>query len=250
MEKIYLSLVIPAYNEEENIKSGALESVYHYLKKQKYSWEVLIVDDGSIDKTTFLAEKFSREHKNFKVYQEPHRGKAGAVIAGMLVASGQIILFTDMDQATPINQLAKVLPQFERGKYDIVIGSRQGREGAPFIRKAMAYGFKILRILILGLGYSDTQCGFKAFNKKTVKQVFERMQVFTEKRALEGSAVTAGFDLELLYIAKKLGLKVVEVPVIWHHKGTLRVNPIKDSWQALKDLTRVRISAFLGRYNV
>ena len=109
--KIYLSVVIPNYNEEKNIKAGSLDEVYGYLKKQKYSWEVLLVDDGSLDNTVSLLNSFARAHKGFKVYKEPHRGKAGTVIAGMLKARGQIVLFADMDQATPLNQIEKFLPK-------------------------------------------------------------------------------------------------------------------------------------------
>lgn len=247
--KPYLSVVIPAYNEEKNINSGVLDEVYDYLKKQKYSWEVLLVDDGSIDHTLNLLESFSQSHKNFRVLAEPHRGKAGTVIAGMLASNGEIVLFTDMDQATPIKEIEKLLPKFEEG-YDGAIGSRGGREGAPLVRKVMAFGFAALRTLILRLPYNDTQCGFKAFKNAAAKKIFERMRVFKEEQNVKGAAVTAGFDLEVLYIARKLGIKVAEVPVTWHHKGTVRVSPIRDSWQGLRDLFKVRINAFLGKYKI
>jgi len=242
-----LSIVIPAYNEEGNIKDGVLEAVSSYLNKQKYSWEVLIVDDASTDTTVQLSEAFVKKHAGFKVLKEPHRGKGGTVIAGVLSAKGEIILFADMDQATPLNQVEKFFPKFRNG-YDIVIGSRAGRKGAPILRKIMASGFVLLRTMILRLPYKDTQCGFKAIKKNTAKEIFKRMQIFNEKTKVDGAAVTAGFDLELLYIARKLKLKVAEVPVIWHHKGTERVSAIKDSWQGLRDMMRVRTNALLGRY--
>jgi len=248
MKNIYLSVIIPAFKEEKNIKSGVLEKVWNYLKKQNYPWEILIVDDGSPDETAELAGDFADKHKGFRVLKEPHRGKGGTVIAGMLKARGKIILFTDMDQATPINEIDKILPMFNKG-FDIVIGSRHGREGAPLVRKTMAFGFALLRNLILGLPFKDTQCGFKAFEKDAAKKIFGRLKIFSERKKVKGARVDAGFDLEVLYIAKKLGFKVAEVPVAWHHKGTERVNPIGDSFNGLRDLLRVRMNAFLGKYN-
>lgn len=243
-----LSIVIPAYNEEKNLKTGVLDDVAAYLKKQKYSWEVLLVDDGSTDNTHDLLKKFATNHRGFMALREPHRGKAGAVIAGMLHAQGEIILFTDMDQATPIDQIEKLLPKFADS--DIVIGVRSGREGAPIVRKIMAFGFTVLRTLILRLPYKDTQCGFKAFTHNASTEIFKRLKVFKDQQVVKGAAVTAGFDLEILYIARKLGLKVSEAPVVWHHKGTVRVNPVKDSIAGLRDLLKVRWNAILGKYKV
>src|ERR1035437_7202779 len=134
--KPFLSVIMPAYNEEYNLRTGVLDSVYDYLSDQKYSWEILFVDDGSTDSTLRLAKNFGVKHPNFIVLAEPHRGKAGTVTAGILKAKGEIILFTDTDQATPIDQIEKILPKFSAG-FDVVIGSRHGREGAPFVRKIM-----------------------------------------------------------------------------------------------------------------
>jgi len=249
MGKTFLSIVIPAYNESQNIKKGALNEVGDYLSRQKYSWEVLLVDDGSTDSTPKLLKEYSNKHQGFKVLAEPHRGKGGTVIAGMLKAQGEIVLFTDFDQATPIGEIEKFFPKFNEGK-DIVIGSRTGREGAPILRKLMAWGFSLLRTIILRLPYADTQCGFKAFKRQASQKIFARMKVFNDKKVARGAAVTAGFDLEILYIARKLKLKVSEVKVNWHHKETERINPVKDSWEGLKDLLSVRMNALLGRYRV
>ncbi len=249
MKQIHLSVVVPAFNEEYNLRTGALDSVYDYLAEQKYSWEILFVDDGSTDNTVNLAEAFAKKHNNFFVLKEPHRGKAGTVTAGVLKAKGEIILFTDTDQATPIDQLEKVLPKFESG-YDVVIGSRHGREGAPIIRKIMASGFSFLRLLILRLPYKDTQCGFKAFSASAAENIFKRLRIFDKNAKSVGASVSAGFDLEVLYVARKLNYKVAEVPVDWHHKEGTKVDPIKDSLEGLRDLLMVRINALQGKYGV
>ena len=255
----FLSVVIPAYNEEENIRKNVLEKVYQYLSSQNYSWEVLIVDDKSTDRTAELARQFSRRHSGFRVFREEHRGKGGTVVAGMLAAKGEVIIFTDMDQATPINQIEKLLPKVSakggsaaggKGDYDIAICSRTGREGAPFIRKLMAYGFMILRTLVLRLPYKDTQCGFKAFKRTAANKIFRKMKIFSEKATTKGASVSAGFDLEILYVARKLGLRVAEVPVEWSHQEGTKVNPVKDSWEGFRDLIKVRINALLGQYKV
>lgn len=246
---IYLSVVIPAYNEEYNLRTGVLDGVYDYLVEQNYTWEILVIDDGSSDNTAKLASDFARKHKQIKVFKEPHRGKAGAVISGMLKASGDIILFTDMDQATPIDQVEKVLPKISQG-YDVVIGSRVGREGAPIIRKLMAYGFAVLRTIILRLPYPDTQCGFKAFTSEAAKKIFGKMKIFSERTETVGASVHAGFDLEILYLARKLKLKVTDVRVDWHHKEGTKVSAVKDSWEGLRDLLRVRWNAITGKYKV
>jgi len=243
----FLSVVIPAYNEEYNLRTGVMDSVYDYLLQQDYTWEILFVDDGSTDNTAKLAEDFAKKHSNFFVLKEPHRGKAGTVTAGVLKAKGEIILFTDTDQATPIDQVEKVLPKFKQG-YDVVIGSRSGREGAPLIRKIMAYGFSILRLLILRLPFKDTQCGFKAFSKEAAEEIFKRLEIFDSKNKSVGASVTAGFDLEILYIARKLRYKIAEVPVDWHHKEGTKVDPIKDSVEGLRGLIMVRINSLQGKY--
>lgn len=248
MKKVHLSVVIPAYKETDNIRAGALQSVYSYLREQKYEWEVIIVDDGSPDNTADMAETFANKHKGFLVMREPHRGKGGTVIAGVLAANGKYVLFADMDQATPIGEVEKLLSKLEGG-YDVAIGSRSGRKGAPLLRKVMAYGFMILRATILRLPYSDTQCGFKALSREAAREVFTRMKVVSKKTSMS-AGVTAGFDLEILYLARKLGLKVAEVPVEWEHKGSARVSPLRDSWQGLRDLIKVRINAIKGTYRI
>lgn len=250
MEKIILSVVIPCFNEERNIRLGALENVAHYLKKKEFNYEVILVDDGSIDQSRKLIKEFIGEHNRFKLLCRQHQGKAAAVISGIRNSQGNYILFTDLDQATPINQLDILMPWFEKG-YDLIIGSRNTeRYGAPFMRQAMARGFIFIRNLILDLGIRDTQCGFKIFTKKAAGDIINRLKVHNLTRTAHGSTVTAGFDVELLYIAKLYGYRIAEVPVEWHYQETRHVNPIKDSWEGLVDLIKIRWNSIRGIYKI
>lgn len=247
--KIKLSVIIPAYNESENLNNGVLDEVYNYLKRQEFTYEVLIVDDGSKDNTVQLVKKYIEDKASFKLIENTHSGKAITVMTGMLKASGQIVLFTDMDQATPINQIEKLLPKFDED-YDIVIGSRSGREGAPLIRKVVAWGFASLRNIIIGLPFKDTQCGFKVFNQKAVLSVFPKvLKIWQSIKSSGKAAVNAGFDIETLFIAKKMGLKIAEVPVGWRFVGTERVQVIRDSLEALKDMLRIKLVDMGGKYD-
>lgn len=244
-----ISIVIPAYNEEKNIRLGALDKVARYLEKQTYEWEVIIVDDGSTDSTKRLLKEFTEKNRHYRVLYNQHHGKAATVIAGMLEAKGDVILFTDLDQATPLDQLEKVLPWFRKG-YDVVIGSRnRRREGAPLTRLVMARGFMILRSAILGLqGITDTQCGFKAFKRDVAKNIFNKLSLYKASNMVSGASVTAGFDIETLFLAKRLGHSIKEVPVEWHYVETRRVNPIKDSIEGFIDILKIRWNAWQGKY--
>lgn len=249
MKKPYLSVVIPAYNEEINIRLGALDKVARYMESRDYSWEVILVDDGSTDETKALLDDHTKKTNGFRVIHNPHQGKAATVIAGSFAAIGDYILFTDLDQATPIPEVEKILPWFDKG-FDVVIGSRSGRrEGAPLTRIAMARGFMLLRSMLLGLhGITDTQCGFKAFRQDVARNIFGKLKLYGDSHVVQGSMVTAGFDLEVLYLAKKVGYKIKEVPVEWHYVETRRVNPVKDSWQGLMDILKIRMNAWRGVY--
>ena len=250
-----LSVVIPAFNEEGSLKKGVLNDVYDYLKNSNYKWQVLIVDDGSTDSTAKICEDFVSKHSGFKLMKEPHRGKGGTVISGMLEARGDYLLFADMDQATPLPEVEKLIDKLDNG-FDIAIGSRHGREGAPIIRKIMAYGFSLLRLLVLRLPFKDTQCGFKIFKKDAANRIFGKMKIFTQTQSNSAGfneknpSVSAGFDLEVLYLARKLGYKVAEVPVTWHHQEGTKVNPIRDSIEGFRDLMMVRLNSLQGKYKV
>lgn len=249
MEKIYLSVIIPAYNEEPNFKKGAIDQIPSYLEKQNYSYEVLIVDDGSEDATASLAEAFSKKHKNIRVIKNTHQGKAETVKKGVEEAKGEIILFTDFDQATPIQEVEKLLPFFP--EFDIVIGSRQlpgaKREKEPFHRHLMGIVFNLIVQTIAVRGIWDTQAGFKSFKSEVAKPLFSKLKVYGKGGKVQGALVTA-FDVELLFLAKKNKFKIKEVPIVWHHVATTRVNPLKDSLRMFRDVIKIRMNDFKGIY--
>jgi dolichyl-phosphate beta-glucosyltransferase len=243
-----LSIIIPAYNESKNLKKGVLEDIYSYLTSSSYSYEVIIVDDGSTDNTTQLINQQIKDKPRFRLIENPHGGKAKTVITGLLAAEGEIALFTDTDQATPLKEIEKFIPKFEEG-YDIVIGSRKGRRGAPWVRRLSAWGFAILRKIILGLPFSDTQCGFKAFNAKSREDIFQKIKNEWGVVHTGGGAVNAGFDVEILFIGKKMGLKIAEVEVEWKYVDTERVQVVKDALAAIYDMLRIRMSGLTGKYD-
>lgn len=248
-DKIYLSVVIPAYNEESNFKKSVLDAVPQYLERQNYPYEILIVDDGSEDKTATFAQEFAKKYKNVRVIKNPHQGKAETVKTGVFESKGDLILFTDFDQATPISEVKKLWPFFPG--YDIVIGSRQlpgaKREKEPYYRHLMGIVFNFLVQLIAVRGIWDTQAGFKCFKGNVAKELFGKLKVYGKGQKVKGAMVTA-FDVELLFLAKKAGYKTKEVPIIWHHVVTTRVNPFKDSLRMLRDVVKIRLNDLRGVY--
>lgn len=249
-DKPRLSVVIPAYNEEPNFKKGLIDEAPRYLSKQSYDYEILIVDDGSDDETADLAQKFAKKYKNVRVIKNPHQGKAETVKTGVIEAKGEYILFTDFDQATPLSEVEKLLPLFP--EYDIAIGSRQlpgaKREKEPFHRHLMGLVFNLIVQIIAVRGIWDTQAGFKCFKAGVAKELFGKLKVYGKGKQVKGALVTA-FDVELLFIAKKMGYKIKEVPIIWHHVATSRVNPIKDSLRMLRDVIKIRFNDLRGIYS-
>ena len=244
-------LVVPCYNEEANLRAGSLAHVLNYANRADDIREVLVVDDGSTDSSRLLVAEIGRKHAKLRLLTEPHRGKAGAVIAGIQAANCDYVLFTDMDQATPIEEIERVRPYLVAG-FDLVAGSRSGRRaGAPLIRKLMASGFILIRRLILDVGaVTDTQCGFKCIRTTLAKRICESLRIYRPGvQQASGATVTAAFDAELLFVARRLGARVVEVPVAWHYVGTRRVHPIRESWRGFRGLLDIRATAARGDYD-
>ncbi len=246
-----ISLVIPCYNEEANLQKGVLDKIGNYVTDDGRFVEVVIVDDGSQDKSKrIIKERYLPMFSKFRLVENDHGGKAQALITGIRSAKGDHVIFTDMDLATPIEEAEKLIA--ESKNYSIVIGSRNSRrKGAPLLRKIMAVGGIIVKDFLVNLkGIRDTQCGFKLFKKNVALDVIERLQVSTNHKGLRGSSVSAGFDVEFLFIATKLGYDVKEVPVIWRHVETHNVNFIKDSVEGLGDYLRIKYYSLTGKYDL
>ena len=263
-KQLFLSVIIPCYNEETNLKRGILNEVDDYLESQDYQSEVIISDDGSSDESPRIVEEFTKTHPRFKLLKNKHAGKPFAVRAGIKKASGEIVLFTDMDQSTPLNQIEKILPNFARNKvlakqgsyfkqgFDLVIGSRgKQRVGFSLFRQLASAIFRLTRQTILLKNIVDTQCGFKAFKNEVAKDLFSRLQIFKETKETRGWRVGA-FDVELLFIAQKQGYRIAEVLVEWQDKDIAQGKQrkfFKESWEMLKEILRVKLSDLRGYYD-
>ena len=242
---IELSIIIPAYQEAQAIAAGKLARVTDWLAAQPYASELLVVDDGSTDDTAQLAQPLAT-----RVITIPHQGKAAAIIAGIAAAQGAQVLFTDMDQATPISHAPTLLAALADGA-DIAIGSRGlVRPGAPVGRYLLSWGQVALRSLLIGLYLTDTQCGFKAMRREAALTTLQHLHRYHPTRlgVLDAPSVTSGFDVELLFVAQRLGYQIREVPITWSYQETRRVNLLRDAWRGLHDLYTIRVADWQGAY--
>lgn len=251
MSKPKLSVIITSYNEKENIQRGVLDEINDYLKKVKYSWEVIINDDGSTDGSRQLIQEFVKKNKGFKFIKGNHGGKAAGLLNGIKKAKGEIILFTDVDQSTPLKEVEKLLPYYDQG-YDVVFGSRgKIRQNFAWYRQLMSWGFRVIRQLFLLRDVSDTQCGFKSFNSKLVKDIFPRLSILKNAGKASGWTVSA-FDVELLFLAEKQGAKLKEVDVLWQDEDvstTKSKNFIKESFDMFNQILSVKRNDMQGKYD-
>jgi len=235
------SLVIPAYNEAARLGTS-LEKVLAYVHSQGWNAEVIVVDDGSRDQTAEIIRAFAAKDPIVRLVQNPgNRGKGYSVRNGMLRAEGEILIFSDADLSSPIEESAKLLEALQGA--DIAIGSRWLRtetqiQRQPLHRQIFGRIFNLLMRLILGLQYKDTQCGFKAFNRAAAQAIFPLQRI-----------ERWGFDPEILFLARKLSFKVKEVPVLWGHSGGTRINPLVDGFRMFTEMLRIRWYSVTGRYN-
>jgi len=250
-----ISVIIPCYNEEKNLERGVLDEVYEYLKRQDCAWEVIVVNDESTDGSKGLIERFVAGKEQFYLFDIPHGGKPAAVWAGIQQARGGIVLFTDMDQSTPIEELGKLLPWYGRG-FDVVIGSRgSAREGFSVVRKAGSFVFRTLRSLFLLRDIRDTQCGFKSCRREAALEIFPRLQFFRLQERPAGWKVSA-YDVELLYLFERAGYRIKEVVVRWSNRdesetkgqgGELR-RYVNESVEMAKEVARIKVNQVRGVY--
>jgi glycosyltransferase involved in cell wall biosynthesis len=254
-----LSVVIPAYNEAARLPV-TLPSLLAYLAVQSYTWELLLVDDGSSDTTLALFEQAasqpatSQPPSRIRVLAEPHRGKAAAVRAGMLAATGSAILFSDADLSTPLATIGPMLAQLSGfgGDAQVVIGSREGvtarRHDEPLHRHLLGRGFNLLVQLLAVPGIQDTQCGFKLFTRAAAHDLFGRLRLYGDDAPLVRGPMVTGFDVELLFLARRRGYRIVEQPVQWQHVPGSKVDPLRDAARMLLDVIRVRLNDLRGIY--
>lgn len=251
--KPYLSVIIPCYNEEANLKRGVLAEVAKYLKTKDFPWEVIISDDGSNDQSRAVAEEKIKNLTGFVLLENPHAGKPAALLSGLRKAQGEIVLFADMDQSTPIGEFDKLLPSFKKD-FVVVIGSRGvTRKDFPLYRKLGSFFFKSFRQLFLLRRIQDTQCGFKAFKRLVVLEVFPKLAFFKQEQKAIGWRVTS-YDVELLFMLAKKGFKIAEVPVSWQDRDisvgkTSRGKYLKESKEMFLEVLRVKINDLKGEYN-
>lgn len=241
----FLSIVIPAYNEVENFESGILNSVAEFLSQQKYTWEVLLVDDGSTDTTHQLLTQFCKQHQGFNIIHIEHGGKAAAVTGGMLAARGQIILFTDFDQSTPIAEVGKFIENHKYGA-DVVISYRNIRRDT-LIARIRGWTFVTLVQTVVLPGIKDSQCGFKSFTNIAAKKIFANLLVSKMGKQVSGGYMGA-FDVEVLFLARKFGYRIDQVPVEWTRYVSNRLNVWREPLLMAIDTFKVRIYDILGKY--
>ena len=242
---IALSVVIPAYNESAAIEAGALEIVRSWLDARPFETELVVADDGSVDETVALALRTAD-----LVLELPRGGKASALSAGVRAARGEIVLLSDMDLATPIEDGSRLLEAIRAGA-DAAIGSRGfARPGAPPQRYLLSLGQMFLSRILLGLPFTDTQCGFKAWRRSELLQVLDQMVVYSPDRpgGAGRGGVTSGFDAECLLVARRLGMDVREIPVSWKHMASARVRPATEAMRGVRDLIGIATARHRGLY--
>jgi dolichyl-phosphate beta-glucosyltransferase len=245
----WLSIVVPAYNEEARLPAS-LEGIHQYLTRQVYTAEVIVVDDGSEDKTATVAQARQVSMPELRVLRNPHRGKAYALRTGVMASEGALVFLCDADLSMPISEIAKFFPVIGSG-HGLAIGSREApgaqRFGEPPYRHLMGRVFNSLVRIVLFGEFQDTQCGFKCLTRDAARDIFPRLQVRTGDAAVKGPMVT-GFDVELLYLARKLGYRIAEVGIHWYYAPGTKVNPLRDTLRLVADVLKVRINDRRGYY--
>jgi dolichyl-phosphate beta-glucosyltransferase len=236
------SIVIPAYNEGARL-GATLEKVLAYVRARGWDAEVIVVNDGSRDNTAEIVKTFGARDPALRLVENPgNRGKGYSVRHGMLNARGRIVLFSDADLSSPIEEASKLFQTLEEGA-DIAIGSRWLRsetqtQRQPLHRQIFGRVFNLLLRITLGLKFKDTQCGFKAFRQPAVQAIFPLQKI-----------ERWGFDPETLFLARKFKFKVQEIPVAWGHSGGTRIHPLIDGSRMFMEMLRIRWYDLTGKYD-
>ncbi len=251
-----LSIVIPCYNELANLENGCLREVEEYLQGVDFTWEVVIANDGSTDGSGEFVHAWCAERTEWTALDVAHGGKPVAVWAGIQAAVGEIVLFTDMDQSTPLREWEKLRRFYDRG-YEVVIGSRGGeREGFTAFRKVGSAVFRGIRRAMILPEIDDTQCGFKSCTRAAALRCFPLLQFFEKTRSVQGWNVSA-YDVELLYILRRAGYSIREVNVAWSNRDISETkNEVGGPWRYLHEsremfgeVLRVKANDLRGLYD-
>jgi dolichyl-phosphate beta-glucosyltransferase len=238
---IFLSVIIPAFNEASRINlPSVINSITDYLKSQKFPTELIVVNDGSTDATLKQLKEGQKKHRLKIISYSQNRGKGFAVKTGVLAAKGKYRLFLDMDLSVPIEELKKNLPYLK--KNEVIIGSRKTKGSRLIVRQSkvretLGKGFSFLSQLILGVKVRDFTCGFKCFSQNAAEKIFQ-------KSLVNGW----GFDSETLFLAKKFGFSIKEVPVIWKNDPKTRVKFPRDIFRSFFELVKIRLNDLAGLY--
>ncbi len=241
LEQPQYSIIVPAYNEKERI-GPSLRRMVDYLHEQSWSAEIIVVNDGSRDNTSEIVSGFAIENPEIRLVQNPgNRGKGFAVWNGMLQARGNILLFTDADLSSPISEAPKLFAALQQGA-DVVVGSRwmdpsMQTQRQSLRRQLFSRAFNLFLKIVLGLNFHDTQCGFKVFTRRSAEAIFPLQKV-----------ERFGFDPEILFLARTMGFKTLEVPVVWANDDRSTVNPLRDGFRMGVDALKVRWNSMKGRY--
>jgi dolichyl-phosphate beta-glucosyltransferase len=237
--RITISIVVPAYNEAARI-GATLEALCEHLQQRSWDWEIRVVDDGSTDRTASIAQSFADAEPRLVVQREPHRGKGGAVKAGLQAAQGWYRFMCDADLSMPISELKSFLPPLLDG-YDVAIGTREGaaarRIGEPRSRHLVGRMFNLAVQRLVLPGIEDSQCGFKMFTAGAVEAILPYVSV-------DGWA----FDVEMLAIARARGLRIIEVPIEWHYRRESRLSVWRDGVKMLREILVIKSRAASGGY--
>ena len=247
------SIIIPAYNESDKI-IPSLTQVVTFMRNFSDSFEILVVDDGSSDNTVELVEGYARDNEEIRLIKNAHKGKGPTVWTGMMEAKGRYIYMADADLSTPISELGTLFKWITEHGFDVVIASREGigskRVNEPYYRHLMGRVFNAMVQIIALKGIKDSQCGFKLFTKKAAKEIFKRTQIYGKDSKELKKGYMGAFDVEVLFLARKLGFKIKEVSVTWTYVQTSRLNPLSDSIKMVMDVIKVRVNDLKGIYKI
>lgn len=245
---VKLSVVVPAYNERDNLSGDHLVSFRTFLQQTPWPVEILFVDDGSTDGTAERLKAFADGQPGCRFVPRPHRGKLSAVRGGVNEARGRYVLYSDFDLSAPLDEVHKLLPYLEND-YDIAVGSREApgsrRLDEPWYRHVMGRCFNWLVQLLVLPGIDDTQCGFKLFRREVALELFRALVVCRPRQREQ--PFTGAFDTELLVVARVRGYRIAEVPVYWKHASGSHVRPWSDSREMLGQVVRIALHRWLYR---